>query len=610
MTIALGPTPTARRLTRAVRAVVAAPGWWRWPCVVLVVVVGAATVPIVGDVGPTPTSHTGAFASMALLDLAAGLGLLLAGGAAWFHQPRFAVGALAISAGLAWLAVDWVAWADGPAGVRSLALLVTPFMLPVLVHLAMVFPAGRVTSRPARILVAGTYVAAATVSSLWALFRDPFRERHCWNGCPTNEFGVWPDPDLSATVTGSWRWFSIVAALAVVTGCGARLLRATPTARRAMLPVLAPVAAVLLALAAHAIALLVDPAEATRKAHFVALFGARAAALVLLAGGLIVTTGRGLLRRRDVARLAAHLAVAPAPGALRAALAATLGDPSVEVGYRIPGQERLVDSSGRPLDPPASRDQVVTPIVRNGTPVADVIHDAALGASHHLERDVGAATRLAIDNERLLAQAMLQLRELRESQRRIVNRSDLVRRRLEQNLHDGAQQRLLALAYALQLGLADARTHGDVAAATAFESAIPEATRALTELRDLAHGIFPAILAEAGLRPALNSFADVAPVRVDIGNAPAGRLASEVESAVYVAITDTVDLLGRRGRGPVALSWSFASRPAHAVLRVTIDTEAEVQPGELTAAADRIAAVGGDLVVDGPSVVVEVPCEL
>ena len=135
--------------------------------------------------------------------------------------------------------------------------------------------------------------------------------------------------------------------------------------------------------------------------------------------------------------------------------------------------------------------------------MALVIHDAALSGARELEREIGAAARLAVDNERLRAEVLAQLEDLRASRARIVEAGDSARRRIERDLHDGAQQRLLTLSYELRLARADAEADGDEALAPLLAVDGEEVQAALAELRDLAHGIYPAILTEAGLGPAL-----------------------------------------------------------------------------------------------------------
>ena len=133
--------------------------------------------------------------------------------------------------------------------------------------------------------------------------------------------------------------------------------------------------------------------------------------------------------------------------------------------------------------------------------MALVAHDTTLSGAEALEREIGAAARLAVDNERLRAGALSQLEDLRASRARIVDAGDAARRRLERDLHDGAQQRLLTLSFELRLARAAAEAAGDEELAGLLASSGAEVQAALDELRELAHGIYPAILTEAGLGP-------------------------------------------------------------------------------------------------------------
>ena len=179
--------------------------------------------------------------------------------------------------------------------------------------------------------------------------------------------------------------------------------------------------------------------------------------------------------------------------------------------------------------------------------MAIVVHDAALLEGPALEREIGSAARLAVENERLQAEVLAQLEDLRASRARIVETGDAERRRLERDLHDGAQQRLLALSYDLRLARAAAEAEGDREHATLLASAGDEAQAALGELRELAHGIYPAILAEAGLAPALATLADEAPLPVELGEVPPERYGAPVETAAYLTVAEAIaDAAGRR----------------------------------------------------------------
>ena len=187
---------------------------------------------------------------------------------------------------------------------------------------------------------------------------------------------------------------------------------------------------------------------------------------------------------------------------------------------------------------------VSTSVVRNGTPVAVISHssDAA-----ELERVLGSDLRLALDNERLRAEVLAQMTDLRESRARIVAAGDERRRQLERNLHDGAQQSLLGLTYDLRRAraAAAANEHDDVVALC--DHAVSEVGQAFAELRELAHGIFPAVLSHAGLAAAVTSVAETAPIPVDVDCTVTERLSADVETAVYVVVADGIDAASQAG---------------------------------------------------------------
>ncbi len=172
-------------------------------------------------------------------------------------------------------------------------------------------------------------------------------------------------------------------------------------------------------------------------------------------------------------------------------------------------------------------------------PIAALVHDPALLEQRALLDAAGAAARFALENERLQADLRLQLDEVRSSRARIVQVGDDERRRLERNLHDGAQQRLLGLGLALQLARAQLGAGADGAAELLAE-AEAELRSALDELRELARGIHPAILTEQGLAVALRSLAERSTVPVTLLDLPDERLEEPVEAAAYFLVSESL----------------------------------------------------------------------
>jgi signal transduction histidine kinase len=218
--------------------------------------------------------------------------------------------------------------------------------------------------------------------------------------------------------------------------------------------------------------------------------------------------------------------------------------------------------------------------------------------------ETGAAIRLALENERLQAEVLAQLHDLRESRARIVETGDAERRRLERDLHDGAQQRLLALSYELRVACAGVEADGEVETASLLADATHEAQAALLQLRDLAHGIYPAILGEAGLGPALATLADSAVLPVEIGETARGRFAAGVEAAAYFVVAEAVEDAARREASFAAVS--TVRQDQHLVIEVTDD--GSVRGSALIQVADRVGAVGGRLEVDATTLRAEIPC--
>ena len=228
---------------------------------------------------------------------------------------------------------------------------------------------------------------------------------------------------------------------------------------------------------------------------------------------------RTRLARIGLGELVVELGNNPEPGRLRDALARALRDPSLELGYWMPASQEYVDVDGKQVDVVPTAARAVTILERRGEKVAALVHDAALSEDPALLDAVSSAAGLALDNERLLAELRAQLAETRDSRARIVDAGVTERRRLERNLHDGAQQRLVTLA--LHLRMAQETLRDDPAAAgTMLDGVGHDLKLALEELRELARGLHPAILTERGLAPALQSLATRAPFTVEINGVP------------------------------------------------------------------------------------------
>jgi signal transduction histidine kinase len=341
--------------------------------------------------------------------------------------------------------------------------------------------------------------------------------------------------------------------------------------------------------------------------------------IVNLAGLAIpVSLAAGLLWNRrvrsSVADLVVELEQTP-PGAVRDALARALGDPTLELALWLPERRSYVDAAGRPLSlPRAGSDRALTVLGPADAPVAALVHDPVLLERRALLTSAGAAARLALENERLQAELRAQLAELRASRARIVTAGDEERRRLERDLHDGAQQRLLSLGLALQLARAKLGPEAN-GAADLLGEADAELRAALDELRELARGIHPAILTEQGLGAALRSLAERSPVPVTIKCVPERRLPDAAEAATYFLVSEALANVAKHADA-TRVGVSVLDVDGRIVVDVVDDGIGGADPSGgsgLRGLADRVHALEGDLEFEsadgsGTRLHAEIPC--
>jgi signal transduction histidine kinase len=548
------------------------------------------------------TTYAGSSAAGAALTVCAGLGLIAAGLVIRLARQPGRTGDLALGAGLCWFAPVWVAWQDGPPLIPSIAMVAAGFTFPLIVHLVLTHSTGWAGSRPARLLAAVVYGEALLTAAALALFRDPYFDPGCLANCTVNSFLVRPLPSLARAVEVADRWFTAAAATTLIALCAARLARASAPARRRLLPVHVPAIVFAAAVVARAAVLQQTMVEDPFNPALFTIFAIGSAAIILLAVGLISGVVRARAERRTVTRIAASLDQAPAPGSLQSALAAALHDPGLQIAYWLPGARGYVDASGRAVpEPSAAPGRAVTRLTRTGRTVAVISHS---GAVPGIEGQIGPAIRLGLENERLQAELLAQVEELRASRARIVEAADAGRRGLERDLHDGAQQRLLALSYDIRLARAAAQADQDTPADGALAEAAGETLGVLGELRDLAHGIYPAVLAEAGIAPALATLADTAPLPVQVLRAVHDRYPAQAEAAAYFTVAEAVDDAARRGAGHATVSISQEGGR----LVVTIEDDGPGDAAPMVAAADRVGALGGSLFTGRAGCRAEIPC--
>jgi signal transduction histidine kinase len=554
--------------------------------------------------GEPVTTYAAALPAARVGDLVAGLALIAAGGLAATQPRTRLLGMLSLLAGLAWFGADWEGAESARPILRSLGALVTPFTLVFIFHLVLAAPDGRVRSPAARVGIVAAYVVVGCVTVARAALRDPLLDLDCWRNCTDNSFLIHSDAGLASALDQVMLWSALAIAFGVIAFGWRRLVGATGPGRRAMLPVIGPALLVFASEATYAITLLRTQLEDPDRTGFAAIFVARSVSYTTLALGLAWTVLRVSRTRARLTRLADDLGEAPRPGQLRDTLAAGLGDPGVDVLYPRRGSGELIDANGHAAEPPAA-DRAVARIARGDSPLALVLHDPALVNEPELGRALGSAARLSVENEALRAEALAQLHALQNSRGRIVETADAARRRLERDLHDGAQQRLLALSYDLRVARAGAASESNDELVSMLDAAAAETDTALEELRDLAHGIYPAILTEAGLAPALATLADEAPLPVELGALPPERFPAAIERTAYLLIDEAI--ADAAGRGA---TW-LGVRIRRDADRLVVAAEDDGMPrgGRLRHLADRVGAFGGSFEVADTELRAEIPCE-
>ena len=537
-----------------------------------------------------------------------------AGLVAWSRRPENRTGALMVAVGLAQLLngllFNGVILAREPVAFVLWFLLAT---LPegVLGHLIAIFPDGRATTRLQRFFIIANYAATVPLALVQLLLVEPGR-LGCTD-CPNDILGlggrdrygdvVLAVSDLSlAVLTALLLWI-------VVT----RWRHAAEPRRRSLAPVaLVGIVLLIVYMTGQTLkAVPPDPPLVLEVGFNLAIL----MALVLWPLAFLAGLARTRLDRSAVGDLAVQLDEALPPGRLEQVLARALHDPTLQLAYWLADRDAFVDAAGHPVElPAADSDRAATILRHDGAPVAAMLHDAALDDDPALVRAVAATARMTIENERLQAEVRAQLEEVRASRARIVEFGDAERRRVERNLHDGAQQRLVSISLALGIARSQVGATSEQEMAVALDDAAAELRLALGELRELARGIHPVILSEAGLGPALVSLAERSPIPVTVTAVPPKRLPSRVEETAYYVASEA---LANAAKHAHATAVSISARRLEGQLLVEVGDDgiggADPDGSGLRGLADRVAALDGHLRVHSPDgkgtrITAELPC--
>lgn len=558
----------------------------------------------------------------------------IAGLVTWHRRAHNRIGPLMVLIGVAIL-LKGLQGVPVPA-VVSLGIWgsIGPGVLPAILLgiLVLVYPTGHFASRIDRWWAVAGMLYFVTVQLAWTLFTPTTRDSTTCSDCwPAFVLGY--DDYVRLNLRNLSMLIIAGLAIALILLVARRWVHASPPARRLMAPVWLAGTVVGVVAVSSSILLSSIRLESTFVAYVAVpslgdfLVGrvpimaqgflpwVVAGSMLLVPGALLWGLARSHLGQAAVSALAIELGRARDRPPLVQSLRRALGDPSLELALWSRPAHMYVSPDGLPMTLPGSGgDRAVTPLDGGDGPLAAMIHDPALAERQALIDGVSAVAQLAIENERLHAEVKAQLEEVRASRQRIVSAADDERRRVERNIHDGAQQRLVSLSLALGMAQARAADASPEVAATLVE-AERELKQAIAELRELARGIHPAILTEAGLGPALESLAEHTPLPVALTTRLNGRLPPLVEATAYFVTAEALTNTAKHASATAA-TVSATVHDGWLDLQVADNGTGGADPARgsgLRGLLDRVAALGGQFTVEddgagGTRLEARIPC--
>ncbi|RZU76115.1 histidine kinase [Micromonospora kangleipakensis] len=503
-----------------------------------------------------------------ILYLTAGWLTIAAGVLRWGRRPAL----LLVLVAIAWFVAEWDSPLAGSALTFTTALCLGYAGPAVVGHLTLV-DMGR--SRWNVPLAAVGYVATiALLGVLPTVYFDPASQ-----GCPTcpDNLVVLADDAGALQRTAQWGMrIGLAWAVVVMVVVTARLVRATPVRRRRAAPVVAGGGAYLVA-SAWTFLINFDRGHLGHTALESRLWAAQGIALIVLAATFVAELVRARRTHAYLARLVVDVAAGSQPGRLRDAVAERVGDPGLEVAYPL-DVGGYVDAAGHPLLVPADGRRT-TRLAIGDHEFAVLVHRPGLLDDPVLVAELIGAGHLGLESAGLRARTLAVLEDVRASRLRLIEAGDTQRVRLERDLHDGAQQRLVALSFALSVLRSRAGEDGE-----RLYAAVPAVQAALDQLRALARGISPVVLREEGLAAALTSLAETAPLR--LLDLPEGRFPDLVETTAYLLVARAA------AAGPTDAAVTMYDDDLVLDLVSPCATEA------LDDVPDRISSLGGRLTVE------------
>jgi signal transduction histidine kinase len=516
---------------------------------------------------------------------------------AWSRRPDSRFGPLMVAAGFAMFASS-LQWASAALPYTiGLAFDLVPAAL--FIHVFLAFPSGRLERRAERVVVAAAYAVATVLQPLKMLLGGVGAD---------NLLAAAAEPAVANTIQDVQLVTLSVLALTGVALLVARRRTSGRPLRRSIALLIDSFALGLVMIAALLLAgaLELSAFETIRRVTFAVLGIAPVAFLIALLDAR--------LARSAVGDLVVELDADPGPADLRDALSRALGDPSLTLAYWLPEFESWADLDGHPVELPTHDESRATTLVdRDGLHLAVLVHNPSLSDEPERLDAVSAAAGIALENGRLHVDLRARLEELKGSRGRVIEAGQHERQRLERNLHDGAQQRLIALS--LELGLLRERLAGHPDAMTRLDQARGEIALSLEELRDLARGIHPAVVSGHGLGVALESLVASAPVPVRLAVDLDTRVQERIEVAAYYVVSESLANVGKHAEAG-SVSVDVGRLNGSLVVEIVDDgvggADSERGSG-LRGLADRVEALGGRLRVwtprgGGTRVRAEIPC--
>jgi signal transduction histidine kinase len=475
-----------------------------------------------------------------------------------------------------------------------------------LVYTLLAFPGGRLEGRVDRVLMAISLALVAVLYLPTALLVEGYPAPSPWSachaGCPHNAFmllGSQPAV-INGFLEPLRELITAIVFVIVAARLWARIRDANSLMRRTLAPVLVVAIARLIMFAVTLTARRIAPASTlTQVGVWILAFMMPALAAAFLVGlvrwHLFVSTGTWTVNAR--------LREMPGPEQVQELLASAFDDPGLQIASWSARRHGWIAATGDPLANPAAGSERWLTSVRDGNrPVVAILHDVALRKDSAFVEAAAAAATVAFATDRVAARTAGMIRELSASRGRIIAAADGERRRIERDLHDGAQQRLVGLCIHLELAAEKAEHDGHPEDAAALRELAIEVEQALEEIRSLTHGIYPAMLQERGLAAAVRAVALRSPVPTSVEVQGLGEYPHEIAAAVYFCCAEALQNVAKHA--PRASSANVVLREADSVLWFSvaddgpglIDRNARVGAGMLNM-RDRVTTVGGELTV-------------